>query len=653
MYLEKIILENVGPLTKINISLKFDTSGNPKPLILVGENGCGKSFSISSIVDSLYEFAKQSYSDITNSSINGSYYFKTLTSNSIKVGANFYYAYLKFKNSNNDNIQYLEKTGTLSKEEFESKSGETFSGTDWAEANYKSTTNHKDFFENEFYKNSYCFFPPFRYETPFWLNENSIGKEKFKLRERNSGILNKPILISNMLDENKSWFLDIIMDSRADIIENGVGKYSAESNLADSSYLRKARENIETILSEIVRKKVKFKINYRHDINGRFSLINSETNEIFVNSINALSTGQLALFNIFSTIVRYSDLADLHKGVKLNEISGIVIIEEIDLHQHNTILKEVLPKLIKLFPKVQFIITAHSPLFLLGMEQVFGEDGMTIIELPSGKEITSERFKEFENSFNYYKNTKAFDENLNISLNNTLQSLTKPLIITEGKTDWKHFKSALNYFKANGKFLSLDVDFLEYTDPSDSSSELSMPRIKMSDSQLATSLETFSNLPNQYKIIGIFDSDTKIGKDNMNKSYGNNTFGICIDTPKHRENRSLGISVELLYTDDDLIKKIDTNNRRLYLSDEFYEHGRLKENREIDYKNNNGIKNNLTKETNKIIDNSVFDGDGNNLALTKECFANYILNKTFPYNNMDFSGFESLFIRLESLINNN
>lgn len=652
MYLEKIILENVGPVAKINISLKFDTSENPKPLIFVGENGCGKSFSVSSIVDSLYEFAKQGYSDVTNSSTNGTYYFKTLTSNSIRVGSNFYYSYLKFKNSNGDNIQYLEKTGTLSKEEFESKSGETFLGTDWKEGNYKSTSSHKDFFEDEFYKNSYCFFPPFRYETPFWLNEDSIGKDTFKLRKRNSGELNKPILISNILDKNKSWFLDIIMDSRADITVNN-GNYSSESNLDSTFYLRQARENIETILSEIVRKKVKFKINYRNDINGRFSLINADDKTIFVPSLESLSTGQLALFNIFSTIVRYSDLADLKKGIKLNEISGIVIIEEIDLHQHNTILKEVLPKLIKLFPKVQFIITTHSPLFLLGMEKEFGENGMTIIELPNGNEITSERFKEFENSFNYYKNTKAFDENLNISLNNTLKSLTKPLIITEGKTDWKHFKSALNYFKANGKFLSLDVDFLEYTDPSDSSSELSMPRIKMSDSQLATSLETFSNLPNQYKIIGIFDSDTKLGKDNTNKSYGNNTFGICIDTPKHRENRSLGISVELLYTDDDLIKKIDTNNRRLYLSDEFYEHGRLKENREIDYKNNNGIKNNLTKKTNKIIDNSVFDGDGNNLALTKECFANYILNKTAPYNNMDFSGFESLFIKLESLINNN
>ncbi|MHA4988456.1 AAA family ATPase [Cetobacterium somerae] len=642
MYLEKIILENVGPLTKINISLKFDVSGNPKPLILVGENGCGKSFSVSSIVDSLYEFAKQSYSDVTNSSTNGTYYFKTLTSNSIRVGSNFYYSYLKFKNSNGDNIQYLEKTGSLSKEEFESKSGETFLGTDWTEANYKSTTNHKDFFEDEFYKNSYCFFPPFRYETPFWLNENSIGKEKFKLRERNNGILNKPILISNTLDENKSWFLDIIMDSRVDIIETEVGKYSAESSLADSSYLRKARENIETILSEIVRKKVKFKVNFRHNVNGRFSLINSESNDIFVNSLDALSTGQLALFNIFSTIVRYSDLADLHKGVKLNEISGIVIIEEIDLHQHNTILKEVLPKLIKLFPKVQFIITAHSPLFLLGMEEEFGEEGITIVELPNGNEITSERFKEFENSFNYYKDTKTYSDQIKNVLNDTLRTLTKPLVITEGKTDWKHFKAALKYYHSQNKFLSLDIQFLEYDNS-----------LKMSESELETLLKHTSKFPQNKKIIGIFDSDSSIGKKHsIIKNYNNNTFGICIDIPSHRNMNIKGISVELLYLDTDLLKP-DSSGRRLYLSNEFKANGRLKTDTDIAYENPKSIKENLEESTQKIIDTDISNGNEESLALSKESFSNYILNGTSPYDNMNFSGFESLFIKLESIINNN
>jgi ABC-type sulfate/molybdate transport systems ATPase subunit len=42
MYLE-CLLENVGPLEFVDLSLPFDEDGNSKPLVLVGRNGSGKS----------------------------------------------------------------------------------------------------------------------------------------------------------------------------------------------------------------------------------------------------------------------------------------------------------------------------------------------------------------------------------------------------------------------------------------------------------------------------------------------------------------------------------------------------------------------------------------------------------------------------------
>lgn len=45
---------------------------------------------------------------------------------------------------------------------------------------------------------------------------------------------------------------------------------------------------------------------------------------------------------------------------------GIVIIDEIDLHLHPTMQKEIVIQLSKTFPKVQFIVTTHSPISLLG-----------------------------------------------------------------------------------------------------------------------------------------------------------------------------------------------------------------------------------------------------------------------------------------------
>ena len=72
------------------------------------------------------------------------------------------------------------------------------------------------------------------------------------------------------------------------------------------------------------------------------------------------------MFNTFATIIRYADNNDINQSIHLDRITGIVVIDEIELHLHTKLQKEVLPRLIQLFPKVQFIITTHAPLFLLG-----------------------------------------------------------------------------------------------------------------------------------------------------------------------------------------------------------------------------------------------------------------------------------------------
>ena len=53
------------------------------------------------------------------------------------------------------------------------------------------------------------------------------------------------------------------------------------------------------------------------------------------------------------------------------------------------------PSLMRMFPKVQFIVTTHSPLFVLGMDNVFGEDGFALYRLPQGQQISPEEFSEF------------------------------------------------------------------------------------------------------------------------------------------------------------------------------------------------------------------------------------------------------------------
>ena len=48
----------------------------------------------------------------------------------------------------------------------------------------------------------------------------------------------------------------------------------------------------------------------------------------------------------------------------LEEISGVVLIDEIDMHLHPSWQKKIISVLKKIFPKVQFIFTTHSPSIL-------------------------------------------------------------------------------------------------------------------------------------------------------------------------------------------------------------------------------------------------------------------------------------------------
>lgn len=72
---------------------------------------------------------------------------------------------------------------------------------------------------------------------------------------------------------------------------------------------------------------------------------------------NTLSDGFYAIIGIVSELIMRMELqkADAY------DLEGIVIIDEIETHLHIDLQKEILPFLIGFFPKIQFIVTTHSP----------------------------------------------------------------------------------------------------------------------------------------------------------------------------------------------------------------------------------------------------------------------------------------------------
>ena len=78
-------------------------------------------------------------------------------------------------------------------------------------------------------------------------------------------------------------------------------------------------------------------------------------------TFQTLSAGYRAIFDIYADLImrtRYYELSPL-------ELEGVVFIDEIDSHLHISLQRLILPFFIESFPKIQFIVTTHSPFVLM------------------------------------------------------------------------------------------------------------------------------------------------------------------------------------------------------------------------------------------------------------------------------------------------
>lgn len=106
--------------------------------------------------------------------------------------------------------------------------------------------------------------------------------------------------------------------------------------------------------------------------------------------INQLSDGEKCTIALFGDLARRMALANPGRENPL-EGTGVVLIDELDLHMHTSWQRKVLGVLKKTFPNIQFIITTHSP-------QILGESGETynlLYMFKEGKKISLKLYKSF------------------------------------------------------------------------------------------------------------------------------------------------------------------------------------------------------------------------------------------------------------------
>lgn len=75
---------------------------------------------------------------------------------------------------------------------------------------------------------------------------------------------------------------------------------------------------------------------------------------------NTLSDGYSAIISIITEILLRME----SNNSKSYDVEGVVIIDEIDTHLHVDLQKKILPFLVDFFPRIQFIVTTHSPFVL-------------------------------------------------------------------------------------------------------------------------------------------------------------------------------------------------------------------------------------------------------------------------------------------------
>lgn len=590
MYIKKLIYKNVGPIEYVSITPSFTSEGNPKPILLVGENGTGKSTIISNIVDALYVMGSKAYDNVYKfSESNTQQYYKAILHSDIHSGESAMFSCIQF-DDDNQNFIYLFKSGNLTKEEIqlqvENISLDGLNGK--LGENYKEFSINRTKSEDIFNKNVICYFGPDRYEKPIWLGSKyyeTIENTYLGIHTRWGGNLANEISVKNVTTVNLRWLMDVIADSRADIVKNNSALEIKHVVPEELLLLGQARKNLEDIMSDILGVRIYFKLNFRNSGGSRFSILRESDDSVVAPSLDALSTGQIALFNTFTTIIRYADKNDINNSIKLQSIKGIVVIDEIELHLHTTLQKEVLPKLIQRFPKVQFIITTHAPLFLLGMRETFSDDGFEIYDLPYATKISSERFSEFKKAFEYLKDTHLYQKEISTALEEASNE-QKVLVVTEGSTDWKHMKAAYNSLKLDPKhaelFADLDFNFLEYE--TKKSKRSAAYNLEMGGSQLLTLCQNCAKIPRSNKLIFIADRDDnnvnkKLAPDEGEfKEWGNNVFSFILPLPKTRE-KTPAICIEHLYSDQEIKTEYENENendkiaRRLYMGNEFDKRG--------------------------------------------------------------------------------
>ena len=625
IFLEKLVFKNRAPFES-KFFLNFQEN---EIAVLSGINGKGKTTILSHIADAVYEIAKNHYSDVAEDK-NSYYRISSGVFNSNQNEPSFVYFRFKIIDAENDSpliIDYVDIDRVCTKEQYDSVIDfdgkidfdshiKTFLSTNKS-IKFISSNLTQEIAEKVFNSNVVTYFPSYRFEIPGYLNDPRKRKLDYSKTMRMRGNLNKPLEVVSGLENLANWILDLVLDAEI---------YKDETRIL--------KHNLERILTNILISKgygpVHFAVGQRNFGSTRIQIVqSSEQKSVYPNIFN-LSSGETSLLCLFGEILRQADIDKLN--IELEQIKGIVLVDEIDKHLHIKLQKEILPSLLRIFPNVQFIISSHSPFLSMGLAAQEIERSK-IKDLDTGLDLIPADDSQYEEVYQMMLGENQKFKEMYNALNTSIKDGTLPLVITEGKTDILHIK------KAKEK-LDLVIPNIEF-------SNLPISEEGWGAENLKNALLILAKDKQPRKIIGIFDRDISniiidIEKKGQTfKNYGNNVYAFCISKPESRTFDE--ICIEHYFTDEQ-IKKENTDGRRLFLGTEFYSIS----GKSTDGNFNTTLKNKAGKNT--IIDEKVYKSTDlqnvNSIALSKNDFADLVSLDNNFIKDFNFENFRMIFNKI-------
>lgn len=620
MYVKDIILYNRAPFDNLHLTLEEKSI-----TVLTAVNGKGKTTILSYIMDAWVEMTRDAFRQ-TYKDKEDDYYRISAGIHLIDANAPSF-VYIRFVH-NDKPYDYLDYRNGLPKELYEAhvKFEDRIRYNDISATVNKNSSAKivdgrlkKEIITEVFNNQVMTYMPSYRSEIPNYLSDAYKTKWEHDVAMRFTGNLRNPLEVTEEFPRLANWLLDLLLDCvlKEQFTKSSVPETVVWNNM--NTILRK------TLISKHPDENVRFAVGNRGKGAERISVYKNNARIQLYPSIFGLSTGEQSMIMMFGEIIRQAD--NLHNNIPLERIEGVVLIDEIDKNLHLRLQKEELPVLMQLLPKVQFIVTSHSPFLNMGLADK-AQERTSIVDLDNGGVMTTPANNEvYQDTYEMFLNERNRFAVEYEKVKGILKQLERPVVITEGKTDIKHILKAMDMLGIERQF-----DVINESEQPDG------------DGDLKTIIKNLCKIKQNRKVIAVFDRDNpNVTKeiDDPYKDYGNNVYAMRIKCPQCRidEGRT-SISIEYMYTNDE-IHSILPDGQQLFFGNEFKTDSTRR------HTTNKGLRLALPDGCgkDKIIENNggqaVFDNSDNNHLAKKEDFANAVVNGDIAISQQSWENFRA------------